>query len=161
MKYLIMSENKYYNSNGEEVDITELTSSNFEEYGSDSLPTSDVLTALTSPYVYKWADDETIEGMTMDVTATPPTQTVQATIYFTSDKMITGIDSAEAEYTGDIGVKYSYDTVTFTDEVTMGEFLAMDMSEIYDGLTSAETLTMAFVIYKDSTLTRFKFNFIN
>ena len=71
------------------------------------------------------------------------------------------IKALNAEYTGDVTVQYSYDGETFTDEVTIADFLVMDLEVLYAGLLETKIITFRFWLAGDATLTTFIMNYRN
>lgn len=134
-KYLVKSVNTFYKSDGTVLEISELTASNFQTYGSDVLPASAVLMTLSSPTVYKWTDGDTIENLTATVTALPPNQTVITENFDMTDSSILGIEKVTAD--SDDNTLYA---VSFDDGTTWYAYVNSAWSvltEVQSGMTKA------------------------
>lgn len=89
-------------------------------------------------------------------------QTVSGSISKTAsltDADIQGITSAECRYTGIVTIQYSYDGSTWTDSVTMADFLKTDMTALYDGMTKDKQITFRILLDGNATLTDFILNY--
>lgn len=167
VKYLICAEGIWYTVLDDV--LTEITLSgetvsyvDFMTSGMDTEPASAILITLTSPAVYKWTSEDSIQEMTASITASSHAQTIQ-TICDMSDASIYGITDVAAEYTGDVRVRLSYDGgLIFTEEELLADALTGSLLQAYENLNENKILTIAFIISStEDTLTQFKYSFSN
>ena len=79
-----------------------------------------------------------------------------------SDASITGIKLLSAEYTGHIGVRASFDNVSsYRAEVTLVDWLATDVKQLWSGLPTNKILLLDFILYEDAQFRRFKITYEN
>lgn len=107
--YLIKSEESFYSVDGTKLDnVTTLSSSVFEEYGSVDAPSSDILKTLTNPSILIWSNDEVSPHQAL-ITATPFPQTVISNAIDLSDSSVKGIEKITCEYEGNPLIACSFD----------------------------------------------------
>lgn len=163
--YLIRSQGKYYTVENEElkqVEMTVSTSAYFYRYGTGSIPEGSLLLGLVNPEVLFWTSDPS-ESLLMkaELTAYPFPQTLLGFADMQSET-IKGIRLIAAEYSGTIGVKTSYDGGTaYGMEVTLEEFLATDVNELWNLCQTKRILYIQFILYNGAKLTRFKITYEN
>lgn len=166
VKYLICSEDRWYTVSDNMLTELSLSGDTISAVdfvsGIDTEPASAILTTLTSPVIYKWTSADRIQEMSATITATPHAQTIQA-ICDMSDVSIYGIAGAEADYTGNINVRLSYNSgLVFTDEESITSALKESLLQAYDNLNENKILTIAFILSStEDTLTEFKYSFNN
>lgn len=90
-KWLIYDEGVFYNAEGNSVEIDNLSSQAFLNFGSNAPPTSAVLMSFSEPTVYRWSNYEA-DVFTIKETATPYAQTIYSKNYDMSDETIKGIE---------------------------------------------------------------------
>lgn len=79
-----------------------------------------------------------------------------------SDGSILGIKLMTAEYAGDVGVSISLDDgATYSDEVSLGDWLNTDVEELWNSLPESRKLYMHFILHDDAAFTNFKITYIN
>lgn len=96
----------------------------------------------------------------MIVKATPKRQIIKA-IADLSHHTIKGIASITSVYSGNVNVLYSYDDVTYTEETTMGEFLNVDVNELYNQATNKKIYFNLVIEDENASLTNFVITYIN
>ena len=107
--YLIKSVDSFYSVDGTKLDnVTALTSSVFEAYGSVNAPSSDVLKTLTNPSILIWSNDEVYSHQAL-ITATPFPQTIISNAIDLSDSSVNGIEKITCEYEGNPLIACSFD----------------------------------------------------
>lgn len=107
--YLIKSEDSFYSVDGTKLDnVTALTSSVFEAYGSFDAPSSNVLKTLTNPSILIWSNDEVSPHHAL-ITATPFPQTIISNAIDLSDSSVNGIEKITCEYEGNPLIACSFD----------------------------------------------------
>ena len=161
-KFLVRCQNTLYTAQDEnlqQIDASELTASVFETYGSDDIPSSEALISVQDPEVLRWRDSQVNPGLVATVTGAPPTQELTSEMDM-SDESITGIEAFSAEYTGDIQVQYSTDN-TYTDSLSMDDFMALDLTVLWEQLQTTKVLKLRFYLPTDASLTSFKISYKN
>lgn len=113
-KYLIKADNILYNivDNAlNQLEITEISVDNFLQYGSDIMPTKEMLFTLTDPEVLYWQDSmEYKPRFTASVKGIPPIpQVITTSIQDMSDETILGIEGVQAVCSDDILFAISFD----------------------------------------------------
>ena len=132
----------------------------FQKKGFDTLPTSEQLTSLTKPVLYRWSDGKP-KAMTASVKAVPKKQTIRC-IADLGHATIHGITQMTAVYTGTVTVSYSFDGTTYTDPVDMASFLEADCDALYSGAQAKKKIWFEFMIEgKTSSLTNFVITYKN
>ena len=107
--YLIKSVDSFYSVDGTKLDnVTTLTSSVFEAYGSVNAPSSDVLKTLTNPSILIWSNDEVSPHQAL-ITATPFPQAIISNAIDLSDSNVKGIEKITCEYEGNPLIACSFD----------------------------------------------------
>lgn len=113
VKYLIMAEGIIYTiSNDELVQLaeTQITSTLFQEEGSDNIPTWDIVENLVSPRILSWHNSsESVLSLTANITATPPYQIIMSRAIDLMHSSIKGIDSITVDCKGDVLFAVSFD----------------------------------------------------
>ncbi len=142
-----------------ELEETELNAYLFKTRGFGKMPEWDLIKDLDIPRVYSWSDSRAFP-LNAIITGTPPKQYIECTADL-SDGTVLGIKALNAEYTGTITEQHSYDGETFTDEISMEEFLVSDLDALYEGLTETKPITFRFWLSGDATLTTFIMNYRN
>lgn len=117
--------------------VSEITKADLEKkgtfftYGFIDNPSSDLLTALVKPVVYRWTDKDT-KLLKANVKGIPKSQVISG-IADLSHSTINGILSITSVYSGNVSVSYSYDESSYTETVSMEEFLSTDVNALYSG----------------------------
>ena len=144
------------------VDIADLTAAMFLKYGFTDVPEGSLLTALKDPDVLYWSSDASkIASTKALLKAYPYPQTMHSVIDM-SDASITGIKLLSAEYTGHIGVRASFDNgSSYRAEVTLVDWLATDVKQLWSGLPTNKILLLDFILYEDAQFRRFKITYEN
>ena len=132
----------------------------FQEKGFDTLPTSEQITSLTKPVIYRWSDGNP-NPMKAVVKAVPKKQTISC-VADLGHETIHGISQMTAVYEGAVIVSYSFDGTSYTDPVDMAAFLATDCAALYSGAQANKKIWFKFMIDgKDSSLTNFIITYKN
>ena len=144
------------------VDIADLTAAVFLKYGFSDVPEGSLLTALKDPDVLYWSSDASkIASTKALLKAYPYPQTMHSVIDM-SDASITGIKLLSAEYTGHVGVRASFDNgSSYRAEVTLVDWLATDVKQLWSGLPTNKILLLDFILYEDAQFRRFKITYEN
>lgn len=132
----------------------------FQEKGFDTLPTSEQITSITKPVIYRWSDG-TPKAMKAAVKAVPKKQTISC-VADLSHETIHGITQMTAVYTGTVTVSYSFDGTNYTDAVDMATFLATDCATLYSSAQANKKIWFKFMIDgASSSLTNFVITYKN
>ena len=131
----------------------------FEEYGFDDLPSSEELTSLTKPVLFRWCEGE-VNRLSVDISAIPNSQTIKA-IADMSHATIKGISSITCVYSGDVFISYSYDDKSYSDSISMEEFLSIDVDELYNNATNKKIYFKLVIEDENSSLTNFVITYKN
>lgn len=161
------SENRLYTiSNGvlSQIPSVTLTADAFQTYGIDAtetVPDWSLLIAVQNPRVLCWMEDESeVPEITAVVTAFPLPQELAVTADMTHES-ISGIRLLSANYSGQIGVRYSTDGGTYTEEMSMEGVLATDVAALWESVQPGRMLYMIFVLHGDAALTTFQISYNN
>lgn len=137
------------------------TAADFYEFGFEEAPLSEILVGIDNPKILYWragGDTELIKDV---VKAYPYPHTIKCEIDM-SHISILGIMMMTAQYSGDVRVRYSLDNEkTYTDEMTVDEWLNMDVVELWDSLPENKKLFLIFVLHDNATISRFKITYEN
>lgn len=162
--YLIRQEDTFFSYENEqliEVPIKSLSASMFLKYGFEELPPANVLTPISNPQMYLWKAGGPEQLLKASVKAYPYPQTLTA-IADMSHISILGIKMITAECSGNVTVSISVDSCrTFSEEVSLTEWLNVDPEELYNSLDENKQLILHFILHDDATLSRFKITYIN
>lgn len=130
-KYLIRSQDVYYtivDNQLSQLDQTEINAELFQNYGIDSIPSSDLLISLTNPEVLYWQEStEELPNIVADVSAVPTAQNIICPIDI-SDASILGIQGVEVTDSEIDGV-YVYYAVS-TDNETYKAYVNNTWTEV-------------------------------
>lgn len=146
-----------------EVPISTLTAQAFLDLGVDAKASVNwmLLSGLRNPRILYWQDSQhKPRDIQAAVTAFPIPQELTVTADMTH-KSISGIRLMSANYSGQIGVWYSTGGGTYTDEVSMDDFLAMDVTELWESVQPGRKLHLVFLLHGDATLTTFQISYNN
>lgn len=166
-RYILSDFNKkvYTITDGEVKEIPELevTSLNtkdiFNEYGFTKKPTETQILSLTHPVLYRWSDGDD-RAIKAKVTATVKAQTISA-VADLSHETVKGIAGMTAVYEGDVTASISYDGTTYTDAISMADFLSSSVDSMYKAAKNKK-LYFKFVIGDNaSSLTNFVITYKN
>jgi hypothetical protein len=163
--YLIRSEGKYYTVENDvltEIEVVNPTSAIFYRYGTETIPEGALLLDLVNPEVLFWTNDPTDSLlMKAELTVYPYPQRLLGFADMSSET-IKGISLITAEYTGNIGIKLSFDGgASYEEEQTMDEFLAADLESLWNRCEENRSLYISFILYNGAKLTRFKITYVN
>lgn len=167
VRYLLQDFNKkvYTITDGEVKEIPELegqpliTKAIFHEYGFEKKPTSDQIVSLTKPVVYRWSEEK-MNSIKAQAIAVPKAQTISA-VADLHHKTILGITGITAVFEGNVTASYSYDGKSYTDPVSMEDFLGNDPNALYKGAVN-KMIYFRFVIEdQNSSLTNFVISYRN
>ena len=163
--YLVRSEKTYYTTeNGrlKQVDMDVPTSASFYCYGTRNIPDGSLLLDLVNPEVLLWTNDPSDSLLLKAKLAVYPYPQVLTGCADMQSDSIKGIRMLAAEYSGTIGVRTSYDGGNvYESEVTMDEFLTMDVDAIWNLCQEKRMLYIQFILYNSAVLTRFKITYKN
>ncbi len=162
--YLMKQADTYYTiTDGALIpcEIENLTAAMFMKYGFEELPTSTILTPLVNPEIYLWKTGGSEELLKMTAKAYPYPQTLSAVANMSHISII-GIKLLTAEYSGNVGISVSIDDeASYTDEVSLGDWLNTDVEELWNSLPEDRKLYIRFILHDNATLSRFKITYIN
>ena len=168
MKYLMSDFNgKVYTiSDGVVTELPELSRSDlyrsdlFKVYGFDNIPTSQQITSLTRPVIFRFSEKEEAE-MRAVINAIPRVQYIRAFADL-NNPSIKGISGMTAVYSGNVKVSYSYDNVNYTAQESMDSFLNKNVEEIYGGLQQNKKIYFRFVLMdENASFTNFVMTYRN
>ncbi len=167
IRYLMCDfEGKVYTVENEQVkEVPELEKANlttkavFQEYGFEEVPSSEQITRLTKPVLYRWCE-ENIARLHVEATATPSAQTIHA-VADMSHETIAGILSMTSVFSGNVMISYSYDGTEYTDPVLMGEFLQTDVDALYAGAVNKKIYFKIVLGDTEASLTNFVISYKN
>ncbi len=129
--YLIRSQDVYYtivDNQLSQLDQTEINAELFQNYGIDSIPSSDLLITLTNPEVLYWQEStEELPNIMANVSAMPIAQSIVCPIDI-SDASILGIQGVEVTDSETDGV-YVYYAVS-TDNETYKAYVNNTWTEV-------------------------------
>ncbi len=144
-----------------ELQATVPTAADFYEFGFLDVPSSEILVGIDNPQVLYWragGDAEVIKNVTK---AYPYPHTIKCVVDM-SHISILGIMMMTAQYSGDVRVMYSLDNEeTYTDEITLDEWLNMNVVELWESLPENKKLFLIFVLHDNATISRFKITYEN
>lgn len=151
---------KVYTMENDQVkEVPELEKANlttkaiFQEYGFEEAPSSEQITSLTKPVLYRWCE-ENIANLHVEATATPRAQTIYA-VADMSHETIAGILSMTSVFSGNVTISYSYDGTEYTEPVLMGEFLQTDVDALYAGAVNKKIYFKIVLGDTEASLTNF------
>ena len=99
--------------------------------------------------------------MMAEIEATPYPQILLGYADMSSETIL-GISLLSAEYSGSVGVKFSYDGVaTFGNEMTISAFLNLDTDQLWEDCQTDNSLYIQFILYDGARLTRFRIDYEN
>ena len=149
-----------------EDEIREITeepprAADYYEFGFLDVPSSEILINIDNPGILYWkagGDTELLKGV---VKAYPFPKEIRS-VADMSHISILGIKMMTAQYSGDLRIKYSLDNeATYSEELTMDEWLNMDVVELWNSLPENKKLFIRFVLHDNSTISRFKITYEN
>lgn len=93
-----------------EIEVEELVSDVFREYGVDDMPQGDLLISLLNPVLHFWQDSENeIPSFGASLTALPPSQVVFSKNTLMNDSTILGIEKVDIEADDQTLFAFSFD----------------------------------------------------
>jgi len=144
-----------------EVPIENLTAGMFLKYGFDELPDAELVTPLENPEFFFWRTGGDEKLVKANLIAYPYPSTIVANVDM-SHISILGISLMTAEYSGQVGLKYSIDNgESFSDEQDLGDWLNTDVEELWNSLPENRLLILHFILHDNATLSRFKITYTN
>lgn len=162
--YLMKAEDTCYTVNEDTlvaVPIETLTAAMFLKYGCEVLPSKELLTPIENPHMYLWkaGGDERLLKDTLK--AYPYPQTITSVVDM-SHISILGIRMMTAQYSGDVGLRFSLDNgETFSDEMALTDWLNTDPQELWESLHEEKILILQFILHDNATITHFKITYQN
>lgn len=137
-----------------EVSEDQLNSSSiFNQYGFEHIPLNDLLLQLTKPKIYRWSESN-LSPMHLSIQGRPKVQMIQATADL-SHPTINGISSITSVYSGEVMVSYSYDGEVYTADISMEDFLSMDVEKFYQEAIEKKIYFNITLCSAESSLTNF------
>lgn len=162
--FLLKAEDMYCTiSDGvlKEIQTTVPTAADFYEYGFLDVPSSEILIGIDNPQILYWRAGGDAEVIKNVAKAYPYPHTIKCVVDM-SHISILGIMMMTAQYSGDVRVMYSLDNEeTYTDEITLDEWLNMDVVELWESLPENKKLFLIFVLHDNATISRFKITYEN
>ena len=144
-----------------EVPIENLTAGMFLKYGFDELPDAELITPLENPEFFYWRTGGDEKLIKANLIAYPYPSTIVANVDM-SHISILGISLMTAEYSGQVGLKYSFDNgESFSEEQDLGDWLNTDVEELWNCLPEDRLLILHFILHDNATLSRFKITYTN
>lgn len=164
-KYLIQGPDNVLYTLMNETLITlgdqELSSQRLLDSGMDSPPNGSWIAGLPNAKVLCWSDfQDKPPKIQANVTALPLPQEMVVVADMTHES-ISGIRLLSVNYSGQIGVRYSTDGNSYTEEMSMEEFLATDVATLWESVQPGRMLYMIFVLHGDAALTTFQISYNN
>lgn len=129
------------------------SSSIFNQYGFEHIPLNDLLLQLTKPKIYRWSESNLLP-MHLSIQGRPKVQMIQATADL-SHPTINGISSITSVYSGEVMVSYSYDGEVYTADISMEDFLSMDVEKFYQEAIEKKIYFNITLRSAESSLTNF------
>lgn len=161
-KYLLGDDTKMYTvENNTLVEITGTIDSNtFIDRGLDSIPS--IASTISHLKIYRWMNSASTHGDFNVVLSGIPTPKVVTCVADLSHDSITGIVSTSCTYNGIVNVQYSYDGTTYTNKMTVTDFLAINTDTLYNGIGIENKIYFKFWLEDDtSALTNFVMTYQN
>lgn len=126
----------------------------------DVLP-SEILVGIEAPQISYWRAGGDTELIKTVAKAYPYPHYIKSEVDM-SHISILGIMMMTAQYSGDVRVKFSLDNEeTYSDEITMDEWLNTDVVELWESLPENKKLFLLFVLHDNATISRFKITYEN
>lgn len=147
-RYLIGSGNDIYTVDNGVLAIVSgvtpntLSAAIFQSNGFSDISDFGLAASLTNLKLYQWSD-LTSHNVEANLVVVPKKQNVKAIVNFTPT-YITGIRAFDVVYNGDVTVAYSYDDVTYTNEMSVADFIDLDKDALYNGLAANKVLYVKF-----------------
>lgn len=144
-----------------EVPIETLTAAMFLKYGSEGLPSKELLTPIINSHIYLWkAGGE--QTLIKDTVKAYPYPQIITSVIDMSHISILGILLMTAQYSGEISIRYSLDGgETFTEEMPIADWLNTDVQELWNSLHEDKKLILQFILHDNATITNFKITYEN
>lgn len=143
------------------VEITDLNALAFMEYGFEKIPSAERMASLSSTQLYLWESGETTTPVKAVLKAYPYPQVLD-TVADMSHITILGIKLLTAEYSGNVGVRYSVDDgQNYCVEMPLPDFLNLDPVALWESLPESRRLYLHFILHDNATLSRFKITYEN
>ena len=162
--YLLKVGDIFYSINDDvlvPLEIDSPTAAIFYKYGSQEMPSEELLTPLANPTIYLWKAGGETQLLKATFKAYPYPQIITSVIDM-SHISILGIKLLTAQFSGEVGVCQSLDNGnTFSEEVPLSDWLNTDPDELYNSLNETRILILHFVLHDNATLSRFKITYIN
>lgn len=140
-KYLIQSEDSLFTTTAGVLTKIEgsVNAELFRTYGSDDIPSSELLVALIDPTVLCWVDstDVEIQPPFAVVNGIPFSQTLESSDYFISDEAVLGIEKAVAVATETVQFAVSFDS-----GVTWKTFIGGTWAELSESSSGMSATTL-------------------
>lgn len=139
------------------LDTTTINAETFRQFGSDVLPSGDLLIDYPNFEVLGWSDSAYYRpNLTVDVTATPYPQTVESRDYNMSHPSIFGIEKVLVEATENVSFAMSFDEGASWKAFKDGVWV--ELTETESGM-SAETIRLITTEQWNSAITNGKYRF--
>lgn len=143
------------------VPIETLTAAMFLKYGCGSLPSKELLTPIANPHIYLWRAGGEQKLLKDTVKAYPYPQTITSVVDM-SHISILGIVLMTAQYSGDVGLRFSLDNgESFSEEMPLADWLNTDPQELWESLNEDKKLILQFILHDNATITHFKITYQN
>ena len=98
--------------------------------------------------------------MQVKAVSTPRKQTICG-VADLSHETIHGIISITSVYKGNVMVSYSFDDETYTDQMTLEDFLKLDADTLYEGAVNKKIYFKFVLLDRSSSLTNFVITYNN
>lgn len=132
------------------LEIDNPSAAMFYKYGSQEMPSKELLTPLANPTIYLWKAGGETQLLKATLKAYPYPQIITSVIDM-SHISILGIKLLTAQFSGEVGVCQSLDNgKSFSDEVTLSDWLNTDPDELYNSLNETRILLLHFVLHDNA-----------
>jgi len=130
----------------------ELTANHFLTSGCyPGAPWASMKDHLTHPVVLKWSDSPEPQNVRAEISGTPVAQAITSFADLSS-ATIKGIKSITSVYQGNVKVSYSYNNTEWIDPINMSDFIQIDLSALYNNLTSNKKIYFKVMLMDDTSL---------
>ena len=162
--YLMKVEDTWYTVREDtlvDVPIETLTAAMFLKYGCEVLPSTELLTPVANPHLYVWKAGGDQRLLKDTLKAYPYPHTITSVVDM-SHISILGIRMMTAQYSGDVGLRFSLDSgATFSEEMALSDWLNTDPQALWEGLNEEKRLILQFILHDNATITHFKITYQN
>jgi hypothetical protein len=125
------------------------------------MPSNEILSRMVNPKIYMWKSTNTNEHLKATIKAYPYPQILKSVVDMRSIS-IKGIKMMTAEFSGNVGVKFSLNNgESFSEEILLSEWINSDTEELWNSLNEIRILILHFTLYDNASISSFKITYIN